>query len=220
VTRAMLTHQAEQHWPTPVGWCLRAPVTIDDNFVQRLKDCTLQYSFVAPLCAFVAVVATKAGHYEEGVFALDNVYVYTTIVINCSQCMALYCLVWLYQGIQETIAPFHPLPKFLSVKFIVFCLFWQSVLIAALVHWGVIHDGTQFDAKQIQVGLQDLLVCIEMFCFACAHYYVFPASVYADGSEGTRIRAVRKALRRPCVNLATIIPIADPLPSPSQCIQV
>ena len=35
---------------------------------------------------------------------------------------------------------------------------------------------------QVQVGLQDFLVCIEMFIAACTHKYTFGSETYADGS--------------------------------------
>jgi len=180
---AMRKEGPTTHWPRPLSLCCRdAEIVINPDFVWWLKRGTLQYSIIAPLCALVAICATKANMYKEGKFAADNVYIYVIIVINCSQMLALYCLVWLYHAIHTSIAPFSPLAKFLSVKAVVFASFWQGIIIAALVHFRVIRDGTQFDAGQIQVGLQDLIITMEMFIAALAHYYIFPVAPYADGS--------------------------------------
>jgi len=118
--------------PWPFNYCWRRQFVIDDAFVRNIKRGALQYSVITPICALVAVIAKKSGNYQEGVWDVDNVYVWVTIVINCSQMVALYALFWLYHGIHECIAPFRPFFKFLCIKSIVFLTFWQSQTAALL----------------------------------------------------------------------------------------
>jgi hypothetical protein len=43
-----------------------------------------------------------------------------------------------------------------------------------------------------QTGVQDFVLCIEMFIAAVAHYYAFPVAPYADGSIQTLLREARE----------------------------
>ena len=69
---------------------------------------------------------------------------------------------------------YRPVPKFLCVKGILFFSFWQSVAISTLVAAGVITSlGPYTHPENVSVGLNDLLICIEMPFFAIAHNYAF-----------------------------------------------
>ena len=69
---------------------------------------------------------------------------------------------------------YRPVPKFLCVKGILFFSFWQSIAISALVAAGVItHLGPYTSPEKVSVGLNNLLICIEMPFFAIAHNYAF-----------------------------------------------
>lgn len=46
---------------------------------------------------------------------------------------------------------------------------------------GWITNTENFSVGEVQVGMQDFLVCIEMFIAACAHKYAFGSETYADG---------------------------------------
>jgi len=68
----------------------------------------------------------------------------------------------------------RPVPKFLCVKGILFFSFWQAIGISLLVTTGVItHLGIYTDPEHVSVGLNDLLICVEMPFFAFAHMYAF-----------------------------------------------
>lgn len=61
------------------------------------------------------------------------------------------------------------MPKFLCVKAVLFITFWQSVVISGLAHVDWIHDIGKFTTENVSRGLQDLLICVEMFAAALAH---------------------------------------------------
>jgi hypothetical protein len=75
-------------------------------------------------------------------------------------------------------------PKFLCVKGILFFSFWQSIAISALVAAGVItHLGPYTNPENVSVGLNDLLICIEMPFFAIAHNYAFSYHDFIDAKH-------------------------------------
>src|SRR4051812_42268398 len=55
-------------------------------------------------------------------------------------------------------------------------------MFAILVHISVIKDTKNFSVGEVQVGLQDFCVCIEMFVAAAVHKYTFGYETYANGS--------------------------------------
>ncbi|XP_034300848.2 transmembrane protein 184C isoform X2 [Magallana gigas] len=120
--------------------------------------------------------------YHEGDFDFKSAWSYLTIINNISQIWAMYCLVLFYKAMKEELAPIKPIPKFLCVKFVVFFSFWQSVLIAILVKLNWIPQGGAWDfydsIQQVATGLQDFLICIEMFLAAIAHYFSFSHKPY------------------------------------------
>ncbi|KXZ44560.1 hypothetical protein GPECTOR_65g178 [Gonium pectorale] len=110
-------------------------------------------------------------------------YVYLAAVTNFSQLWALYCLVQLYSAMHAELAPIRPLSKFLCIKAVVFVTFWQGIGIALLVYFGVIRreSWTTYDKMDVASGIQDFLICIEMFLAALAHAYAFPPRDYMAG---------------------------------------
>lgn len=66
--------------------------------------------------------------------------------------------------------------------FQVFFTFWQGVFLAALVHFGVITQGNTFSVGEIQTGLQNFIITLEMFLISIAHRYVFDYKDYAADS--------------------------------------
>ena len=122
------------------------------------------------------------------------------LISNFSQAWAMYCLVLLYHEFQVKLKPHKPLKKFICVKAIVFFSFWQQVFIAMLVHFHVIDDEwqgqrlTTYNTDEVADGLQNLVICFEMFLFAIAHRYSFSYREY---------RAMMRAAARSSGGLAT-----------------
>ena len=113
---------------------------------------------------------------------LSSGYLYVTILINCTQLVSLYALAWLYVIMRKELNPFSPVTKFACIKGVVFFTFWQGVGLAVLVKVGAISETENFSTGEVQVGLQDFIICIEMFIFACCHKYAFGYETYSDGS--------------------------------------
>ena len=152
------------------------------NFLWYLKYSCLQYAVLAPIAMFIAVICESFHAYGDGEFNLNQGYLYVTILINCTQLVSLYALAWLYVIMRKELNPFSPVTKFACIKGVVFFTFWQGVGLAVLVKVGAISETENFSTGEVQVGLQDFIICIEMFIFACCHKYAFGYETYSDGS--------------------------------------
>eukprot|EP00887_Chlorella_sp_A99_P002596 scaffold6.g2596.t1 len=69
--------------------------------------------------------------YCDGEFRRGCAYPYVALINNFVQCLALYCLVLMYQATHTELRPIRPLSKFVVIKAVVFFSYWQSVLIQA-----------------------------------------------------------------------------------------
>jgi len=177
----VLISKPKQVWPWPFNYCFQ-PVRPNSRFLFGIKYGALQYVVISPIVAVIAVVLNFNGLYGEGNFDFKTGYVYAAFVMNFSQLLALYALVWLYMVTKEELAPFRPVSKFLVVKSVVFFTFWQSVLFDLLVMIGVLGPTDHFSVGDVQNTIQDFAVCIEMFVAAIFHKYTFSCQPYIDGS--------------------------------------
>ncbi|XP_076468461.1 transmembrane protein 184C-like isoform X2 [Babylonia areolata] len=165
-------------------FCCLPPWPMGKKFLYRCKHGVLQYTVVRPTMTAIAVITQLAGKYDEGNFNFTTTWSYIVIINNLSQIWAMYCLVLFYKATKEELAPIKPLPKFLCVKAVVFLSFWQSTVIAALTTMDVIpSNGTWVfynSVEEVATGLQDFIICLEMFLAAIAHVYSFSHVPYAD----------------------------------------
>ena len=155
-------------------------------FFVRCKFGVLQYVLIKAASAMMVMVLEIGGIYKEGDFTPRGGYLYICIVTNLSQCWALYCLVFFYYALKNELGPIRPVGKFISVKALVFFTWWQSLGISILFQMGMIPHYTSFDngrewtSEAVAKGLQDWLICIEMFIAAIVHTFVFPHTDYLE----------------------------------------
>ena len=108
---------------------------------------------------------------------------YVTFVENLSISYAAYILVLFYVAFKKVLTPYSPVPKFLCIKAVLFLSFWQSVLLALLSRFNLIHDLGKFTTEDVKTGLNNLCLCIEMLMIAYAHKYAFPYGEFVGENE-------------------------------------
>ena len=174
-------------------WRMGAP------FFRECQQGVLAYVVVRPLMTAANLLAASLGVAGDGELRPDRAFVWATLANNASQLWALYCLVLFYSATRHELAPLRPLGKFAVVKAVVFLSYWQGIAIAVGVWAGLIKapPGWQgdFDVDGVAAGLQEWLICVEMFAAALAHAHAFPASDYAD--PGAPPGPAWSGLRRP-----------------------
>ncbi|XP_040274457.1 transmembrane protein 184C [Bufo bufo] len=166
--------------------CCFPPWPMGDVLLFRCKLGVLQYTVVRPVTTIIALICQLTGIYGEGDFNLKNAWTYLVIINNASQLFAMYCLVLFYKVLKEELNPIKPVGKFLCVKMVVFVSFWQAVLIALMVKVGIIsHNNTWGwkNIKDVATGLQDFVICVEMFLAAIAHHFSFSYKPYVQEAE-------------------------------------
>uniref|UniRef100_A0A3P8UK20 Transmembrane protein 184C n=1 Tax=Cynoglossus semilaevis TaxID=244447 RepID=A0A3P8UK20_CYNSE len=179
----MEVQEQQQHLP-PLCCC--PPWPMGEVLLLRCKLGVLQYTVVRPVTTVIAMICQLCNVYDEGNFSSTNAWTYLVIFNNMSQLFAMYCLVLFYRALREELSPIKPVGKFLCVKMVVFVSFWQAVFIALLVKVGVISDKHTWDWKTVEAvatGLQDFIICVEMFLAAIAHHFSFTYKPYIQEAE-------------------------------------
>lgn len=177
------------HWKSP--------------FFVQCKFGVLQYVLLKFVCSFLAMILEMYGLYNEGNFTPKGGYLYVCLVTNLSQCWALYCLILFYYATHNELGPIRPVGKFLSVKSLVFFTWWQSVGISILYqmdmipHYNDSKTTIDLSPEDVAKGIQDYLICVEMFLAAIVHTLVFPHSEYSPRAVQARARALNQSATNP-----------------------
>ncbi|GAA5992115.1 hypothetical protein JCM10908_001774 [Rhodotorula pacifica] len=165
--------------PFPVNLFLSPMDASDPYTFLGLKRGVLQYVQLKPLLALITVVLKATGTYRDGSFARDSGYTYISIAYNLSVTLSLYCLAMFWVATNADLKPYRPMPKFLSVKGIIFFSFWQGFGVSILVAAGWLRSS-RMETEKLSVAVQDTLVCLEMPLFAFLHLYAFSHTDYID----------------------------------------
>eukprot|EP00127_Corallochytrium_limacisporum_P000781 Clim_evm67s25 gene=Clim_evmTU67s25 len=158
----------------PLYHCLKPVQVSHPTFLIRIKQLVFQFFFIKPVLAILSIVFAACGILSEGHWDPTSAYPYVTFIDNLSISLCFYALVLFYTALRDDLKAYHPVPKFLCVKSVIFFSFWQSVAVSALVMTDIIRDaGSYLTAQNIATGFQDFLICLEMFIFSLVHLYAF-----------------------------------------------
>lgn len=174
-------------------------------FLRNTLIGVFQYCIVMLIVTFVSLATWMTGVYSSESSSLKSSKTYLILIQSISQMWALYCLVLFYQATRKQLRQIQPLNKFICIKLVVFFTFWQEWIIAYLTNYRYIGENnfptddvalisssmnsiqSQWTAAEVSNAVNNFIICLEMFCFAIAHVYVFPPSDY--------IRAERMSIR-------------------------
>jgi len=159
------------------------------GMLRWLSRLTLQYVLLRPTMAIISVILQVDGKFCTGeLTAFSAGYPYITAIGLVSVTVSMYALVLFYVVAKDELKPHNPVPKFLSIKFIIMMSFWQQVIVAGLVKINVIHDTTRWTSDDISTGVQNALVCVEMLIVAVWHLSAFSHQEFASqGPQRTSI---------------------------------
>jgi len=166
-------------------------------FLRWTRWAVFQYVVVRVACTVLTVILTPLGLYGEGEFSNPaKLYLWSVLAINASQCWALYCLLLVYLQFHTALAGLQPGRKFVVIKAIVFLCWWQSLVVSGMAAAGWLEGTATWSPDQVERGLQDFLICVEMALIALVHHRVYSYTdfVPSDGA-GARLLEHGAALR-------------------------
>lgn len=155
-----------------------------------------QYVFIRTFVAVLVIILEGHHLYGEGDFSFDKFYVWSVLIVNASQCWALYCLILFYMELKDELAPINPLGKFIVVKAVVFFSWWQQIIVTCLATFHMIDPILDYSAEDVAKGYQNLLIVVEMFVYAICHKIVFPYTDFRAGGPLAKYLEETQALRR------------------------
>ena len=168
----------------------------DPHTFLAVKRGILQYTWVKPLLAVATIIMKATDTYQEGYFGLTSGYMWSGLLYNISITVSLYTLALFWVCMSADLQPFRPMPKFLSIKGIIFASYWQGFFLSILVWLRAIPDDVKgYTADNLAAAIQDALICFEMPAFALAHWYAFSWHDFADVTISAARMPIRYALR-------------------------
>lgn len=163
-------------WPFPL--CQLPLLSPDHRFFALVRGCVLQYVLLKPVLSFMAVLLSIRGHYLVGHFALQDGFLWIALVSNVSICLALYMLIVFFTLISDVVAPRGALSQFLSIKILIFFIFWQSLGISALYYFELAPLISDWGPLRSQVTLENALICGEVLLLSVAHLWIYSVEPY------------------------------------------
>jgi hypothetical protein len=78
-----------------------------------------------------------------------------------------------YFRFKKALHELKPTQKFLVIKAIVFLCWWQGMVVSGMATAGWLDGTTEWTSDEVQRGLQDFLICVEMGIIAMVHHRVY-----------------------------------------------
>ena len=167
--------------PWPLNHCMGKVDISDPHTFLAIKRGILQYAWIKPLLGVATIIMKATDTYQEGYVGLRSGYFWSGIVYNISITLSLFSLALFWVCMAQDLRPFRPMPKFLSIKLIIFASYWQGFFLSILVWLGAIPDDVKgYTPDNIAAAIQNALICFEMPAFAISHWYAFSWHDYAD----------------------------------------
>lgn len=155
------------------------------GLLRTLKRIALQYVIIRPILSLAAVILQSLNIYCPGNWSFSRGYIYITAILFVSVTCAMYALIMFYSMAKDEMAQYHPIGKFVSVKFVIFLSFWQSIVVAGLVYINVLRATSGWSTDNISDGVQNVLICGEMLIASIVHIKVFSYQRYVKEGVST-----------------------------------
>ncbi|KZF22804.1 DUF300-domain-containing protein [Xylona heveae TC161] len=139
-----------------------------------------QYCAIRVIFTILSVITQSMGRYCESSLNPAFAHIWVMVFESTAVSIAMYALIQFYFEIKGEIAEHRPFFKILCIKLVIFFSFWQSILISFLVSSGAIKPTKRLSLPDINIGMQSLLLCIEMAIFSVMHVYAFTWKHYSS----------------------------------------
>lgn len=173
ITELAVSNSSRDEPPTQhaLPWLGTVDLADPGDFL-AVKRGVLQYVWFKPFYCLMLLVCE--------VLQLNDAQFWLLILYNLSVTWSLYNLAVFWRCLYRELQPYHPWPKFLCVKLIIFASYWQGILVRSLHFLGVFGEGAI--AYRRSYIYENGILCVEMVGFAFLHLYAFPVDPYASWS--------------------------------------
>lgn len=142
-----------------------------------------QYCFFRIVATVIAVATESIEKYCESSNSPVFAHIWVSAINMVAVTIAMVCIVQVYVQLREPLADQKLFTKILAIKLVVFLVLWQTVLISVgTSNLHVIKPTATVSYPDIKVGIPNLLVCIEMACFAIFHFWAFDYRPYRENA--------------------------------------
>ncbi len=149
-----------------------------------LKRSILQYVFIKPLLSAIAILLQMADLYRVGSFNVKYGYFWISLIAGVSATVALYAILVFYELIKRVIFIHRPFAKLVSIKLLIFVVFWQTLVIASLYYFDAVPRFFGWSRQRSAETVQNVLICVEMLFLALFNLYAFPYLAHPLGNGG------------------------------------
>jgi hypothetical protein len=162
-------------------WCFN--IKPGPDFLLKTKRCVTQYIIIKPLATLVAMFLEFFGLYNNGSFSVYYGYIWIALIINFSATVALYWLCIFFEAIYSIIKDYRPISKLITIKLMIFFMFWQSVTISLIYYCHLLPNFSNLSSHQSASILNNFLISIEIVVLAIANLRVFDYDDFKEKNE-------------------------------------
>ncbi|KAJ3023725.1 hypothetical protein HKX48_001615 [Thoreauomyces humboldtii] len=143
------------------------------HFVHWCKIGTLQYVILRPLTTVLAVITQLTGKFCEDSMSPRFAHVWIVGINSISVTIAMYTLVQIYTTVKDQLKGKHLVLKFVSIKFVIFFSFWQTVTFSILANTNVIRSTLHWSQLELANSINAFILTFEMAIAAALHVVAF-----------------------------------------------
>ena len=144
----------------------------------HIKRCSLQYVFIKPVCSAIAILLQMLGLYHAGSLSTQYGYFWIAAILNVSAAISVYFIFLFYDLIKKHIIAYNPLMKLISIKILIFFVFWQGIAVAILYHFHIIPAFFGWSVERSSETVQNMLICTEMAALSFFNLHAFSYITY------------------------------------------
>lgn len=171
----LMTYFKETRFPVPVCCLSYQP---SNRVFLHIKRCSLQYVFIKPCLSAIAILLHILGLYQPDSFDYHRAYFWLVSIENISAALALFFIFMFYDLVKKVIEMHSPLMKLISIKILVFFVFWQGIIVSLLYYFNVIPSFFGWSVTRSSETVRNVLICMEMMGLSVFNLYAFPYTVY------------------------------------------
>ncbi|KAJ3166391.1 hypothetical protein HDU88_003259 [Geranomyces variabilis] len=158
------------------------------HFIHYCKIGTLQYVVLRPMTTVIAVITQLLGRYCEDSMSPRFAHVWVIVINGISVTVAMFTLVQIYTTVKSELKSHNLVLKFISIKFVIFFSFWQTVTFSALAQTNVVRATPHWSQTELANSANAFLICFEMAIAALLHVKAFSYRETIDEDFGATMR--------------------------------